>query len=61
MPPDVPVPGSAADWLRHAKADLALARVPLPEEGLYLSLCFHAHQAAKKAIKAVLNFFPNTA
>lgn len=33
--------------------DLALARVPLPDEGYYEDLCFHAQQAAEKAIKAV--------
>ncbi|MBI2442228.1 MAG: HEPN domain-containing protein [Lentisphaerae bacterium] len=55
MPPDVKA-GSPEDWLRHAKADLALAAVPLPEEGLYSTLCFHAQQAAEKSIKAVLVF-----
>ena len=48
--------GSSADWLRHAKADLALAKVPLPEDGLYKTLCFHAQQAVEKGIKAVLVF-----
>jgi HEPN domain-containing protein len=52
--PDHPAPGSPADWLRHAAADLALAQVPLPEHGLYNTLCFHAQQAAEKSLKAVL-------
>ncbi len=54
MPPDSISPGSPDDWLRHAKADLALARVPLPTGGLYELLCFHAQQAAEKSLKAVL-------
>ena len=53
MPPNNPVPGSGQDWLRRAKGDLALARVPLPEGGFYEDLCFHAQQAAEKAIKSV--------
>lgn len=52
--PDLPPPGSPADWLRHAKADLALAQVPLPVGGLFNTLCFHAQQAAEKSVKAVL-------
>ncbi len=54
MPPDSFVPGSPADWIRYAKADLALARVPLPADGLYELLCFHAQQAAEKSVKAIL-------
>lgn len=30
-----------------------MAKVPLPEGGFYEDLCFHAQQAAEKAIKAV--------
>jgi HEPN domain-containing protein len=41
-------------WLDNARADLALARVSLPEGALYEHLCFHAQQAAEKALKAVL-------
>ncbi len=54
MLPDRPTPGSAADWLRHAKSDLALAVAATPEGVLYSQLCFHAQQAAEKSIKAVL-------
>jgi HEPN domain-containing protein len=54
MPPDPISPGSSADWLRYAKADLALAQVPLPVGSLYELLCFHAQQAAEKSLKAVL-------
>ncbi len=49
-----PIPGSAADWLRRARSDLSLAAIPLPQGVLYNELCFHAQQAAEKAIKAVL-------
>ena len=48
------LPGSPEDWIRYARADLALARVPLPQGGLYELLCFHAQQAAEKGLKAVL-------
>lgn len=54
MPADRPAPGSAEDWLRYAQSDLAIAKVPLPTDGLYRTLCFHAQQAAGKGIKAVL-------
>jgi HEPN domain-containing protein len=54
MPSEKPEPGTAADWLRHAKSDLALANVPLPQDVLYSELCFHAQQAVEKCLKAVL-------
>ena len=45
--------GSPAEWMRYANGDLALARTQIP--GIMLEiLCFHAQQAAEKAIKAVL-------
>ena len=47
-------PGSAAAWLRRARSDLQLARVARPDEVLFEELCFHAQQAAEKALKAVL-------
>ncbi len=49
--------GSPNDWLQHAQSDLNLARLAsrdkeiLPEQ-----VCFHAQQAAEKALKAVLLF-----
>ncbi len=47
-------PGSPADWLRYAYSDLALAGItPLPRV-LLEQLCFHAQQAAEKALKAIL-------
>lgn len=62
--PDIPK-GSPADWLRHARSDLVLARSsPTDGDILLETLCFHAQQAAEKAIKAVLVFsgigFPRT-
>jgi HEPN domain-containing protein len=53
MPPARGAPGSPQDWLSRAKGDLALAKAPLPEGAFYEDLCFHAQQAAEKAIKAV--------
>ena len=53
MPPESGTPGSPSDWLRRAHADLALAKAPLPSGAVYEDLCFHAQQAAEKAIKAV--------
>ena len=53
MPINNTTPGSARSWLDRAKGDLALARIALPEEGFYEDLCFHAQQAAEKAIKAI--------
>ena len=53
MCPERQIPGSPLDWLVRARSDLALARMPLPADALYEDLCFHAQQAAEKAIKAV--------
>jgi len=53
MPPEIK-PGSPSDWLRHAKSDLALAKINAPADVLPDELCFHAQQAAEKAIKAIL-------
>ena len=53
MPPEGRTPGSPSDWLRRARGDLTLAKVPLPRGGFYEDLCFHAQQAAEKAIKAI--------
>jgi len=50
---DRPIPGSAQDWLARAKSDLALAGLQLPEGAFYEDLCFHAQQAAEKALKGV--------
>jgi HEPN domain-containing protein len=47
-------PGDPADWIRHALSDLTLAKIEKPENVLWEELCFHAQQAAEKALKAVL-------
>ncbi len=47
-------PGSPEDWLRRSRSDLAIARMPPPVGVLPEDLCFHAQQAAEKALKAVL-------
>ncbi len=46
-------PGSALDWLSRAQGDLAIASAPLPPGAFLEDLCFHAQQAAEKALKAV--------
>ena len=47
-PPDDP-----REWLHRARSDLVLAQAESPS--VYLEdLCFHAQQAAEKAIKALL-------
>jgi len=57
MPEDRAVPGSAEDWLARAEGDLVIAQVPLPEGAFYEDLCFHAQQAAEKALKAVYQHY----
>jgi len=57
MPINVPEPGSAADWLRYARSDLALSKAPRSGDILFETLCFHAQQAAEKSVKAVLIHF----
>jgi len=54
MLPDNDQSGSPEDWLRHARSDLRLARLSPPPGVLLEGLCFHAQQAAEKALKAVL-------
>jgi len=46
--------GSPEDWLQYARSDLELARLSPPPGVLLEGLCFHAQQAAEKALKAVL-------
>lgn len=40
--------------MRHARSDLALAKASPPPGTLLEALCFHAQQAAEKALKSVL-------
>lgn len=47
------LPDDPREWLNRAHSDLSLAKVEA--QGIYLEdLCFHAQQAAEKAIKALL-------
>lgn len=57
MSPTHPIPGSPAEWLAFARGDLAIAKIPLPPGVTYGILCFHAQQAAEKAIKAVYRLY----
>ena len=45
--------GEPALWLRLADEDLAMAQLAL-DQGIYRQTCFHAQQAAEKALKALL-------
>jgi HEPN domain-containing protein len=54
MPPEPDRAGSPEEWLRYALSDLELARLSPPANVLLEALCFHAQQAAEKALKAVL-------
>ena len=54
MHPEENSPGSPEDWMRHAHSDLQLAKISRPPGVMLESLCFHAQQAAEKALKAVL-------
>lgn len=54
MPPKGRVPGSPSEWLRYAFSDLELARIGQQPNVLLEGLCFHAQQAAEKALKALL-------
>ncbi len=43
----------AKRWFRQAQADLAVVQT-LKSAGHYAATCFHSHQAAEKALKALL-------
>lgn len=64
MPHDPVVPGNPADWLRHARSDLAVAEGLVSGDVLVETLCYHAQQAVEKSLKAVLVYrgieFPYT-
>ena len=54
-PANKPVPGSPQEWLIHAESDLRMARLGEHDKTvLPQQVCFHAQQAAEKALKAVL-------
>ena len=54
MPHEPIEKGSAQEWLLFARSDLGVARSGKSPGVLLETLCFHAQQAAEKAIKAVL-------
>ncbi len=54
MPPEKNIFGTAEEWLKRAKGNLARAKQPKPKEAFWDDLCFDAQQAAEKSIKAVL-------
>ncbi len=43
------------DWLRQAERNYASA-IAVYREGIYEEACFESHQAAEKAVKALLNY-----
>lgn len=43
--------------MARAHSDLAIANAPLPDGAYYEDLCFHAQQAAEKALKAVYRHY----
>ncbi len=57
MSPDGSKRGSPDEWMAHAISDLRLARLAAGDALVQREqACFHAQQAAEKAIKAVLLF-----
>lgn len=49
------VPRSAEEWMDHAESDIRLAHLAAADDSIRPEhVCFHAQQAAEKAIKAVL-------
>lgn len=56
IPPKQPrVPGSPEEWMQFAESDLRLARLAVQDQSIRPEqVCFHAQQAAEKAIKAIL-------
>jgi len=49
------IPGAPMEWISHARSDLRLADLASGDEFVRKEQgCFHAQQAAEKAIKAVL-------
>ena len=54
MSPLEPRQEVVVQWMASARSDLAIAGITLPPEAMYEQLCFHAQQAAEKALKALL-------
>lgn len=51
--PDNTINENAVEWLRDAESDFAIASVKRTTKMRYTHLCFHAQQAAEKALKAL--------
>ncbi len=47
MPPKKSTLGTAQEWLRRAKGNLALVKQSKPREAFWDDLCFAAQQAAE--------------
>ncbi len=43
--------------MARARSDLSIAKAPLPPDAFLEDLCFHAQQAAEKALKAVYQHY----
>ena len=55
MNPDRRMPGSPDEWMDFAESDLRMARLAAGDTMIRREhVCFHAQQAAEKALKAVL-------
>jgi HEPN domain-containing protein len=54
LPPSKRMATTPYEWLAHATSDLKLAKLGLNQDILPEQVCFHAQQAAEKALKAVL-------
>ena len=54
MPPNQRSIGVAHEWLAYARSDLLLADIDPPEGVMLDALCYHAQQAAEKAMNAIL-------
>jgi HEPN domain-containing protein len=49
------------DWLKHARSDIKMARAGKDADVLPEQICFHAQQAAEKALKSVRRILPSSA
>ncbi len=55
MPPDALSPEDPREWLRRARSNLARVRLGHGQpDVLFEDLCFDAHQACEKALKALV-------
>jgi HEPN domain-containing protein len=58
LPSKKRLPSSPAEWMENARSDMRFAVIGMEETGILPHhICFHAQQAAEKALKAVLVFY----